>query len=32
MEELRWAQKELEKIHQTRLGELLPGDVKGFEG
>lgn len=32
MEELGWAQKELEKMHQTRLGELLPSDVAGFKG
>ncbi len=32
MEELTWAQKELEKMHQTRLGELLPGDIEGFKG
>ena len=32
MEELQWAQKELEKLHQQRLGELLPADVDGFKG
>jgi hypothetical protein len=32
MEELSWAQKELEKLHQTRLSELLPAEVDGFKG
>lgn len=32
MEELGWAQKELEKMHQARLAELLPGEVDGFKG
>jgi hypothetical protein len=32
MEELSWAQKELEKLHQTRLSELLPADIDGFKG
>jgi len=32
MEELQWAQKELEKLHQERLGQLLPGEVDGFKG
>lgn len=32
MEELQWAQKELEKMHQQRLGELLPPAVEGFKG
>lgn len=32
LEELQWAQKELEKMHQQRLGELLPGSVDGFTG
>lgn len=32
MEELTWAQKELEKLHQQRLSELLPGEVDGFTG
>lgn len=32
MEELSWAQKELEKLHQERLSELLPAEVNGFKG
>jgi len=32
MEELGWAQKELEKMHQARLAELLPGSIDGFTG
>jgi hypothetical protein len=32
MEELTWAQKELEKLHQQRLSELLPADVEGYKG
>jgi hypothetical protein len=32
LEELSWAQKELEKMHQGRLAELLPADVAGFKG
>jgi hypothetical protein len=32
MEELSWAQKELEKLHQERLSELLPGEINGFKG
>jgi hypothetical protein len=32
MEELGWAQKELEKMHQERLAELLPSEVNGFKG
>jgi len=32
LEELSWAQKELTKLHQTRLGELLPAEVNGFKG
>jgi len=32
MEELSWAQKELEKLHQERLSELLPAEVNGFNG
>lgn len=32
MDELGWAKKEIEKLHQTRLGELLPADVNGFKG
>ena len=32
MEELGWAQKELEKMHQARLSELLPGEIDGFKG
>ena len=32
MEELTWAQKELEKLHQERLSELLPAEVAGFKG
>lgn len=32
MEELSWAQKELEKLHQARLSELLPAEVEGFKG
>jgi hypothetical protein len=32
MEELSWAQKELEKLHQARLAQLLPSDVEGFKG
>jgi hypothetical protein len=32
MEELSWAQKELEKLHQTRLSELLPAEIEGFKG
>lgn len=32
MEELSWAQKELEKLHQTRIGELLPAEVNGYKG
>jgi hypothetical protein len=32
MEELTWAQKELEKMHQARLSELLPATIDGFQG
>jgi len=32
MEELTWAQKELEKLHQQRLSELLPAEVEGYKG
>jgi hypothetical protein len=32
LEELSWAQKELTKLHQARLGELLPADVNGYKG
>ncbi len=32
MEELQWAQKELEKLHQQRLQELLPANIDGFKG
>lgn len=32
LEELQWAQKELEKLNQQRLAELLPKDVDGFVG
>jgi hypothetical protein len=32
LEELSWAQKELEKLHQQRLSELLPAEVNGFKG
>jgi len=32
MEELTWAQKELEKLHQERLSQLLPAEVEGFKG
>jgi hypothetical protein len=32
MEELSWAQKELEKLHQERLSELLSAEVNGFKG
>jgi len=32
MEELSWAQKEIEKLHQGRLAELLPAEVEGFKG
>jgi len=32
MEERTWAQKELEKLHQQRLSELLPAEVDGFKG
>ncbi len=32
MEELSWAQKELEKLHQERLSQLLPAEVNGFKG
>ena len=32
MDELTWAQKELEKLHQERLSELLPAEVEGFKG
>ena len=32
MDELSWAQKEISKMHQTRLGELLPAEVNGFKG
>ncbi len=32
IEELSWAQKELEKLHQERLSELLPADVNEFKG
>ena len=32
MEELGWAQRELEKMHQARLSELLPGEIDGFKG
>ena len=32
MEDLGWAQKELEKMHQARLSELLPGEIDGFKG
>lgn len=30
--ELNWAQKEIEKLHQQRLVEILPKDVQGFTG
>jgi len=30
--ELSWAKEELEKLHQARLKEILPGDVEGFKG
>lgn len=30
--ELSWARKEIEKMHQTRLGELIPSSVGGFTG
>jgi hypothetical protein len=32
LEELSWAQKELEKMHQARLSQLLPSEVAGFKG
>jgi len=32
MKELSWAQQELEKLHQQRLSEILPGEVEGFKG
>jgi len=32
MEELQWAQKELEKLNQQRLSELLPKTIEGFVG
>jgi hypothetical protein len=32
LEELSWAHKELTKLHQARLGELLPADVNGYKG
>lgn len=30
--ELSWVQKEVEKLHQQRLIEILPGEVQGFKG
>lgn len=30
--ELSWARKEIEKMHQVRLGELIPASVGGFTG
>jgi hypothetical protein len=30
--ELAWAKEEIEKLHQQRLKEILPGDVDGFKG
>lgn len=30
--ELNWAQKEIEKLHQQRLVEILPKEVQGFTG
>jgi len=32
MEELQWAQRELEKLNQERLGEILPANVEGYAG
>lgn len=32
LEELSWAQKELIKLHQARLGDLLPAEVDGYKG
>lgn len=32
MEELSWAKKEIEKLHQQRLAELLPNQIAGFTG
>ena len=32
MTELSWARKEIEKLHQVRLGELIPASVNGFTG
>jgi hypothetical protein len=32
MEELQWAQKELEKLNQQRLSDLLPKTIEGFVG
>lgn len=32
MEELQWAQKELEKLNQQRLTELMPKTIEGFVG
>lgn len=32
LEELQWAQKELEKLNQQRLAELLPKNIEGFVG
>lgn len=32
MEELTWARKELEKLHQTRVAQILPADIAGFNG
>ncbi|MBP9838699.1 MAG: hypothetical protein KBC84_08290 [Proteobacteria bacterium] len=32
MEELSWANKEIEKMHSTKLGQILPAEVNGFKG
>jgi hypothetical protein len=32
MEELAWARKEIEKMHQARLGEILPPQIGDFKG
>lgn len=30
--ELSWAQKELEKLHQQQLAQIIPSEVEGFKG
>lgn len=32
LEELSWAEKEVQKMNMTKLGKVLPADVQGFTG